>query len=251
MAKLFSICFLLLFFLSCEQTDCKTQVDKSNGEEVAKCTPGNEIPGETGGSDSGGSESTGGSDGGGETTDPEVPGNPEVGDDLPREAYLFEINAELFKFTQNDEAKVRKAFEIIKKVIATKEFKEKVINYTYKGVKQFHQNDNFSNEEIYQMILDGKEKLLPVVDNRMNLELEIYTNNFTSTVGYTYPDTLRIYLNTKYFRSYTPAEVAGNLFHEWIHKVGFGHDSKNTAGRDSSVPYALGYIMRDLGKKYE
>lgn len=249
MAKLFSICFLLLFFLSCEQTDCNTQVDKSAGEDVAKCTPETEIPSDPG-------------DGGDETTpepepepepepNPNPNPNPNPDEDIPREAYLFDINAELFKFTKADEEKVRKAFEIIKKVVATKEFKDRVVNFTYKGEKQFHQNDKYSNEEIYQMVLDGKEKLIPVIDNRMNLELEIYTNNWTSTVGYTYPDTLRIYLNTKYFRSYTPAEVAGNLFHEWIHKVGFGHDSKNTPGRDSSVPYALGYIMRDLGKKYE
>lgn len=249
MAKLFSICFLLLFFLSCNQTDCKTQVEKSSGasEDTAQCIPAEEGP-------------VNPDDGSGEETptpepepepEPEPNPNPVPDDELPREAYLFDINAELFKFTGSDELKVRKAFEIIKKVIATKEFKDKVLNYTYKGIKQFHQNDNYSNEEIYQMVLDGKEKLLPVIDNRMNLELEIYTNNWTSTVGYTYPDSLRIYLNTKYFRNYTPSEVAGNLFHEWMHKVGFGHDSSNTPGRDSSVPYALGYIMRDLGKKYE
>jgi hypothetical protein len=56
---------------------------------------------------------------------------------------------------------------------------------------------------------------------------------------------------TEYGMVYTPAEVAGNVFHEWTHKLGFGHDSRYSVSRNSSVPYALGYIMEELGKKFE
>ena len=84
----------------------------------------------------------------------------------------------------------------------------------------------------------------------MDLDLELYYS-IRSTVGYTYADGLRIWMNTKFFDSYSPAEVAGNVFHEWTHKLGFTHASNYSLSRDSSVPYALGYLVEELGKQYE
>jgi hypothetical protein len=43
-----------------------------------------------------------------------------------------------------------------------------------------------------------------------------------------------------------PHEVAGNLAHEWTHKLGFGHES---AAEHDSVPYGIGYIVREMGEK--
>ncbi|MBA2403573.1 MAG: hypothetical protein H0V66_02280, partial [Bdellovibrionales bacterium] len=146
--------------------------------------------------------------------------------------------------------KVEKAIAIIKKVIASEEFKNKVINFTYGGKKTYVDNDGFSNEEIYQKLLDGSESLRPGNDHTMDLDLELYYSS-KNTVGYTYPSGLRIWMNTKYFDAYTPSEVAGNVFHEWTHKLGFGHASSYSVSRDSSVPYALGYLIEELGKKYE
>ncbi len=79
----------------------------------------------------------------------------------------------------------------------------------------------------------------------MDVEVELYTED-VATVGYTNPKTRRIWMNTKYFRSYTSAQVAGNLTHEWLHKLGFGHALSNTKTRPYSVPYAIGYIIARL-----
>jgi hypothetical protein len=84
----------------------------------------------------------------------------------------------------------------------------------------------------------------------MDLELELYYS-WTSTVGYTTPGEMKIYLNTKFYNPFTPSEVAGNVFHEWTHKLGFEHATTYSAERDSTVPYAIGYLIRDLGKQYE
>ena len=84
----------------------------------------------------------------------------------------------------------------------------------------------------------------------MDFELELYYAS-RNTIGYTYPDVLRIWMNTKYFDSYTPSEVAGNVFHEWTHKLGFEHATTHSVSRDSSVPYAIGYLIKELGKEYE
>jgi hypothetical protein len=184
------------------------------------------------------------------TEDPSDPTEDEPVGDVPPEAFLFDANITLSKFDSNDETKVMTAIEIIKKVIRSQEFKSRVLNYTYGAKKMYVDNDGLTNEEIYQKLLDGSEDLVPGIDHQMDLELELYYSS-RSTVGYTYPDGLRIWMNTKFFDSYTPAEVAGNVFHEWTHKLGFSHASSYSVSRDSSVPYALGYLIEELGKQYE
>lgn len=170
--------------------------------------------------------------------------------DVPGEALIFGANIFYENFDKTSQSKVEKAIEIIKKVVASAEFKNRILNFTYNGKKQFVDNNGLTNEQIYQKILEGAEDLRPEVDHEMDLELELYYS-WTSTVGYTYPDELRIYMNTKFFNSYTAVEVADNVFHEWTHKLGFDHDASYSVSRDSSVPYALGYLIEELGAKYQ
>jgi hypothetical protein len=172
----------------------------------------------------------------------------EVGEDVPDEAGRFGANITFTNFDASDEAKVQKAIVIIKKVIATSEFRNRVLNFSYKGKLGFVDNGGLTNAQIYQKLLDGAEDLKPVVDHTMDLDLELYYS-VRSTVGYTYPDVIRIWMNTKFFDSYTPVEVADNVFHEWTHKLGFDHAASYSESRDYSVPYGLGYLMEELGAK--
>lgn len=234
MTKLLILCSLSLFFVSCNQNpDCtnpaSTTVQKAEAPATAECPVPTPDP------------------------DPNPEPTPDPGPDngeVPTEALTFDISAKLFEFEAEDEAKVEKAFEIIKKVVASKEFRDKVLNFTYGGKKQYVDNGGKTNAQIYQMLLDGREDLKPEVDNQMDLELQLYYS-WRSTVGYTTPGELRIYMNTKFFDPYTPSEVAGNVFHEWTHKLGFDHASSYSVARDSSVPYAIGYMIEELGKQYE
>ena len=230
MAKLLLLVSLLSVLTSCNQNpDCQGQDSQKaeSGSSTAAC-PTDPVP---------------------EDPLPEEP-EPVPGEEVPHEALIFDVSSRLVNFDSQDEAKVQKAFEIIKKVVATKEFRDRILNYTYQGKKQFVDNKGMTNAQIYQSVLDGREDLLPVVDNKMDVELELYYS-WRSTVGYTYPNVLRIYMNTKYFDPYTPSQVAGNVFHEWTHKLGFDHASSYSTSRDSSVPYAMGYLMEELGKKFE
>lgn len=169
--------------------------------------------------------------------------------DVPNEALIFDAKIGFTNFEITDEEKVDKAIEIIRRVIASPEFREKVLNFTYRGKKRFV-DTKLTNEEVYQAILNGKENLKPEIDNEMDLDLQLYYSR-SSTVGYTYPNQLKIYMNKRFFSTFTPSEVAGNIFHEWSHKLGFKHAFRSSRSRSSSVPYALGYLIRELGKKYE
>ena len=102
-----------------------------------------------------------------------------------------------------------------------------------------------SNQEIYDHILKGVEDLSPVEDFEMDLKLTLYHSK-TNTVGYTYPNTNEIWVNDKYFNSYSLGEVANNAMHEWLHKIGFEHSYYNNPDRPFTVPYAIGEIVEKL-----
>lgn len=180
--------------------------------------------------------------------EPETPAMPDE-DSLPAAAYSFKTNIKFVNQTSTQKAKINKALEIIRLVIATDEFRSKVLNHTYGGRKTFVDNGGFTNEQIYQKILDGPEKLQNTKDNEMDLEVEMYTAS-TNVVGYTYPNSKRIWVNTKFFNQYTAAGVAHNLMHEWLHKLGFGHAASYSTSRDYSVPYAIGDLVGEIGKDF-
>jgi hypothetical protein len=189
-----------------------------------------------------------------EPTEPLPPGEPQPPapvETLPNEALIFDAEVSFTNFGPSNEAKVMKAIELIKAVVRTTKFRDAVLNHSYGGKKTFVDNLGYSNAQIYQIFLEGAEKLRPEKNSRMDLDLELYTNNSNNTVGYTYPSTLRIWMNTKYFNSYQHPQVARNLFHEWTHKLGFDHDRAVTPSRPFSVPYGVGSIIENLSKEIE
>lgn len=166
--------------------------------------------------------------------------------DVPAQADTWDAEPYMVNFNPEQEEKVRQAVVIIKKVITSEAFKERVLNYSYNGSKKFFDNHGLSNEEVYQKILEGAEKMGNTAkNNTMDVELELYHQK-TTTIGYTYPNTVRIWMNTKYFNKYTPIKVADNLMHEWMHKLGFTHATTWSKDRDHSVPYAIGYLVEEL-----
>jgi hypothetical protein len=168
----------------------------------------------------------------------------------PVEAQTFDISANLTGFEREEEEKIYQAFDLIKKVVASDSFKKQVLGHTYKGKKQFFDNGGASNAEVYQAILAGAEKLSPASNNTMDINLESYYEG-ANVIGYTKPSIETIYVNRRYLAkdSFTVNKVAMNLTHEWLHKLGFKHAQNNSSSRPHSVPYAVGYIMRDLAAK--
>lgn len=164
-------------------------------------------------------------------------------------AATFDAQINMVNFPQEQESKILKAVELIKKVVTSDEFKNRVIDHSYEGRKEFVDNKGLTNEQIYQLILEGSETLTPGKNGRMDVELVLYQNSST-TIGYTYPNTTRIWINTKYFNKYSPVQVADNLFHEWLHKLGFDHSLKYSKKRNYSVPYAIGYLVEELAHKH-
>jgi hypothetical protein len=170
-------------------------------------------------------------------------------EEVPPLALSWEADVYLANFNSQQEEKIKHAVAIIKKVIALKEFRDRILNFTYKGVNNFFDNEGMTNTEVYQKLLEGAERIGNTSkNNTLNVELELYHQS-TNTIGYTYPNTARIWMNTKYFNKYTPVKVADNLMHEWMHKIGFTHAVRWSKDRDHSVPYAVGYLIEELAEK--
>lgn len=166
-------------------------------------------------------------------------------------ASQWKANINFYQFRSDEIKKVNKAVSIIKTIINSPEFRDLVLNHTFQQEKKFNENNGYSNEEIYQIILLGAEIIgNQEINNTMDVELELYEDN-SKTIGYTFPHTPRIWMNRKYFSQYSHAQVAGNLMHEWMHKLGFTHAFKWNKDREHSVPYAIGYFIEDLALKLE
>ncbi|HXH32599.1 MAG TPA: hypothetical protein VNJ01_17510 [Bacteriovoracaceae bacterium] len=166
---------------------------------------------------------------------------------VPTEAFTFDTNVRPISMTSSQEDKLDKAADLIKRVIATEAFRNKVLNHTYGGKKTFKDNGGLTNLQIYNKILAGAEKLQPSRDNEMDIEVELYYES-ANVVGYTMTGSKRIYMNTKFFNSYTSVNVSGNMMHEWLHKLGFKHAVNYTYSRDFSIPYAIGNIVESLAR---
>lgn len=155
------------------------------------------------------------------------------------------IDIKMRDFTQEQEEKMLKAVERIKIAINSTKFKEKILNHKYKDEFTFVDNAGLSNEEIYKKIMEGAEILTPELDYEIDVDVTMYYKR-SSTVGYTYPNTTRTWVNSRFFNNYTLGEVASNVVHEWTHKLGFEHDFNNNSARPYSVPYAVGEIIEEI-----
>lgn len=170
---------------------------------------------------------------------------------VPAEAYTFDFNIKTVRMGRMKEEKLFESVEILRRVFSSPEFKRKILSHRFKGRYQFAQNKGLSNRQIYQRILTGMEKLHPYKNNAMDVEIELYSDYSSNVLGFTLPRSKRIWMNTKYFNRNKASQIASNLTHEWLHKLGFGHSRERTSDRKFTVPYAIGYIVRDLAREFD
>lgn len=179
---------------------------------------------------------------------------------LANEYPILRVNVERFSgFSTAERAKAESAMDVIEVVINSDEFRSRVLNYTHKDpstgiIKQEFVNNvvggvTLSNAQILEKIYAASENFRREENAQIDLNITIYTSSWfqRGTIGYTYPDADTIWVNRRHYKNFKPSQIAANFTHEWLHKVGFGHDFKATARRPFSVPYAIGNIMGQLG----
>lgn len=163
---------------------------------------------------------------------------------------LPRISAQIIEesnFTPEQRAKLHRVLALFESVMNSPQFRDRVLDFG-----EFDRNQGLSNEEILLRIHEGSEKFVrePEFDPRpRNHVADFFLRLFQGRrglVGYTNKGRRTIHINTRYFNSSPPAYLAGNLAHEWMHKLGFSHDFRRTRERPRSVPYGIGGIVRSL-----
>lgn len=140
---------------------------------------------------------------------------------------------ERVNFTEEEVKKHKQACEDAVKVLNSKRFKERFLKEKLTSV------EGLTNLQIYEKLMSGVDLFNKAVDRDIDVFVEMYYKN-NRVVGYTTPSINKTYLNRKFFSGYDAADVACNMVHEYLHKVGFDH---NSASETSSVPYAIGYLL--------
>lgn len=143
-------------------------------------------------------------------------------------------------FSTEELKRLRSAGEILEVVVNSAEFRQSVVSKKFSTTK-------LTGQQIYDKMMTGAETLSPEVDYEFDVNVEIYEKN-NSTVGYTYETSIQTWINRKFFKNFSIGEIAANMLHEWLHKMGFDHAS---AKDYNSVPYWTGYLVRDMVKAYE
>jgi hypothetical protein len=167
---------------------------------------------------------------------------------VPNEAFTFDFNIKTVNMNRSKEEKLFRSVELLRGIFSSEEFRQKILEHRFKGKRSFHYSQGLSNLEVYTKILEGIERLYPLNKNSMDVEIELYSNYESNVLGFTRPFSKRIWMNTKYFNKHEDAEVASHLTHEWLHKLGFDHEKQRTEYRRYSIPYAVGYIVKDLAR---
>lgn len=164
-------------------------------------------------------------------------------------------------FTAPQNERLMNAGKLLEQVLNSPEFAQEMQGFQYSYTsgalwwkqtyisKRFRWNNGDSNPMILANILDGNE-LNSGKDNEVDCQITLYTGD-SGVLGYTYPSTLRTWINSYFFNTASLPEIAGNLTHEFCHKIGYGHEYYYSSLRQYTVPYAVGYLVVRLAKEFE
>jgi hypothetical protein len=160
--------------------------------------------------------------------------------------------------------KFYKAVSLLDEILNSDEFKRRVISYIRSDGNRMYQKNlmwsdsknRLSNEDVYNIIMDGNERMIQNTLGEMNLNSYVKKcNPFMSRVsvwcrkviGSTSPGQSKwIKLNWKFYKKFEINQMVANLTHEWLHLLGFLHGNKNMR---EAVPYVVGSIAGQIAKE--
>lgn len=176
---------------------------------------------------------------------PDDPGTPEI-------PTGFNVNITFVNQTASEKAKYNAVRDMLEDIVPSAAFKNSVLNHRScnGSVGYYGTSSELGNvgQAVYDHIRNGDERKpnTTAVDQELDITIEMYRDDNSTTIGYTYATSAQIWVNRKYSDGYKPSSLGSNMFHEWLHKMGYGHSSAATTCRPYSIPYAIGYMARDF-----
>lgn len=96
-------------------------------------------------------------------------------------------------------------------------------------------------EEFKGLIMSGNDAYSQNNDKDIDVDLSFYYS-WKKVVGYTYPSTIKTWFNRKMKAYFDPADLSGNIAHEYLHNCGFDHLNSLY----DTITYVFGYAVRDF-----
>ena len=171
------------------------------------------------------------------------------------------------KLSEAQRIKLEASRSLFEEAINSIEFRQEVLNYwhtvwTSTGRlwwKKWYSREvlgfrecSLTNQQVYNSLMAGAETLSPEKDQEADIRVEIEAGP-RGVIGWTNPHTPIQWISSWFFNSSQTgtAEIAGNLSHEWCHKLGYDHAFNYYDGREDTVPYAIGTIIEKLAQKIQ
>lgn len=108
-----------------------------------------------------------------------------------------------------------------------------------------------TRQQVHSLIMSGWDKFHQIQDGDIDVDATLFYKRWSSAIGYTYPSTFKTWLNTKFWTGSEKdivSMIAGNIAHEYMHNLGFGHAYDWNSSREFTVPYAIGTIINQIVK---
>ena len=167
--------------------------------------------------------------------------------------------------TKKQREEYRFAMKVLEIVVNSTEFRTRVENYnftrngvltngfTFSYLRERGSKKYYNPHQIYTMFMTGRDAFNKEADGDIDVSTTIYYKRWSKTVGYTYKNTFKTWINSaKWSHRFNKriAGIVGNTVHEYKHNEGFEHPVPSTWDRPYSVPYAYGTIAFDLAMEY-
>jgi len=141
-----------------------------------------------------------------------------------------------------------KVIPLLEKVANSHEFQDAIMGYKFKG------HAVARNHEIYNKFRSGVDKFNEEPDNDLDLLLTMYYSR-RKVIGYTRKNTFHSWVNRRYYKYWLKSDkgfckIVGNIIHEYFHNLGYTHKKYWNRSRKHTVPYAAGYLARDLARLF-
>ena len=154
---------------------------------------------------------------------------------------VVDIQVEVFdNFTAEEKDFYLRALNLMLNAISSSFFKSELMTIPVK------ESNGLTRLEAYDKVMSGFDAYHKVVDHSLQFFFKLFYKR-SSTIGYTNVGGFGISTN-RYFVArwmkgkYGECDLAGHIFHEYLHSVGFYH----RWGHKGTLVYEWGYLARDV-----
>jgi hypothetical protein len=154
-------------------------------------------------------------------------------------ALTIKIN-KMRDLSEKNQDLIRRACKKGEDVLNWRIWEERIIRSKYT------ETNGKSGEQILSLIKTGADDEQRIPDGDIDIDITGFFR-LTGTIGYTYLNSYRTWVNRRFLGKFSEAEVFGHIMHEFMHRAfGFTHDIAHS----TSVPYRVGYISRDSFEEF-